>query len=380
MSSWMRSVPPSRTAKRPVPSSAERSCWRSVSEDSAISGFPASAASLIASVPIARARPDDDGLQAVAAMASAARLFARCIGRVSAPMLRARALAVKKGPASGGRTPGSAPPRPRAVHPPAPPRGVRRPHAPRPAPPRKLPRGAVWSMRPQSVRAAERSAACPQAVPRLARRRWSRAGDPRVRGGGALRAALLPRRPGRQVPAGQPREQSAPPPWALARRRAAVPPRSRALPTQLPPAPRGPGPRARGGRRALPAGAKGWRRRPRRYPAPRRCGASRPRGRRSSLLGRLRRLLARPAHAPPRLADALERARVQLRYPAPQRANHGAANFRAELRRPHRPCAPVRRPHLLQQRGSGRKLDQGHAVAVDDERGLAPRLGPSAVV
>src|SRR5439155_20278020 len=213
----------------------------------AISGFPASAASLIASVPIARARPDDDGLQAVAAMASAARLFAGCIGRVPAPMLRARALAVKKVPTWGRRAPGSAPPRPRAVHPPTAPRAVRRPRAPRAAPPRKLPRAAVWSIRPQSVRAAERSASSPQAVPRLARRRWSRAGDPRVRGGGALRAALLlPRRPGRQVPAGEPREQSAPPPWTLARRRATLPLRPRALPTQLPRAPRGSGPRARG--------------------------------------------------------------------------------------------------------------------------------------
>src|SRR5439155_29254 len=162
-------------ANRPLDSRAARTCSRKASEDSPISGFPASPASLTLMVPTTSPRLEADGLHAVAAIASAARLFAGCIGAVLGPMLRAGALAVKKGPSWASAVP------------------RRAPRCLRPAPRLEALPLRLWSGTPQSDRGAVQIASSPRVGPTPVRPGWWREAALLDRGGGAPRAAPRPR-------------------------------------------------------------------------------------------------------------------------------------------------------------------------------------------
>ena len=80
-------------------------------------------------------------------------------------------------------------------------------------------------------------------------------------------------------------------------------------------------------------------------------------------------------------AKVLEARRLQVRDPAPKRADHCPPPLRDELRGRHRTAERgLRAARLLGRRGGRRELDQRHPLAVDDEDGLAASLRPAPVV
>ena len=90
--------------------------------------------------------------------------------------------------------------------------------------------------------------------------------------------------------------------------------------------------------------------------------------------------VAHPHPLEQRRAQVLEGARIQLRHPAAQRADHRPAHLRAQLVAAERPGTPVRCARLFQEGSGGRELHQRHPVSVDDEDRLAPSLGAPPVV
>ena len=79
-------------------------------------------------------------------------------------------------------------------------------------------------------------------------------------------------------------------------------------------------------------------------------------------------------------AEPLETCRFEIGEAAAQRPQHGAPALGRELGGAHGATDAVRSAGLLEHRGGRRELDQGDAVAVDDEGRLAARFGTAAVV